>query len=365
MKPVDRSEFPHQRRAIEACLAEGTPETAALLCDFVLAPANPLPMRLEALEALATWTTAAPRNRVNGAFRTLDLAARDAGAFRSVLARKLAPLVESPDPIVRGAVQDAAAKAGVSLDPEAALRAVGDASLSPVERVSSLRALAGDAGGRLGPALETALASAAPELRAEARSLLLRRGDPRAVPALADAVEHGEIVERQRAIRELAPFGADAERALAPLALRLADGTLDPALRLEILEAGRARADGAVRVATERFLASLGADPIARYESIALEGGDPARGREVVLYHQSAVCMKCHAVGGAGGNAAPALDGVASRGDARHLLRSLVAPADSIAKGYENAGASAMPSMQTILTDAEIRDVVAYLRTLE
>jgi mono/diheme cytochrome c family protein len=75
--------------------------------------------------------------------------------------------------------------------------------------------------------------------------------------------------------------------------------------------------------------------------------------------------MKCHAIAGSGGNAAPALDGVASRGDARYLLHSLVNPNEQVVEGFANAGASAMPSMATILTDAEIRDAVAYLKTLK
>ncbi|MFM7261806.1 MAG: c-type cytochrome, partial [bacterium] len=66
-----------------------------------------------------------------------------------------------------------------------------------------------------------------------------------------------------------------------------------------------------------------------------------------------------------GGNAAPPLDGVASRGDARYILHSLVNPNERIVDGYANAGASAMPSMSSVLTDAEIRDVVAYLKTLK
>jgi putative heme-binding domain-containing protein len=89
------------------------------------------------------------------------------------------------------------------------------------------------------------------------------------------------------------------------------------------------------------------------------------RGRDIVLYHQSAVCMKCHAIAGNGGNAAPALDGVATRGDARYLLHSLINPNEKVVEGYANAGASAMPSMQSVLTDAEMRDVVAYLATLK
>jgi putative membrane-bound dehydrogenase-like protein len=362
--PVDRSEFPHMRRGIEACLAEGTPESAALLCEFVLAPSNPLPMRIEAIAALAAWGSPSPRNRVNGAYRPLDGASRDIAAFKGVLSRKLAPLAESKDPAIRSAVQDLAAKVGVSLDPEASLRAVGDVSLAPGERLSSLRALAADGGARLQAALDAALASTEPELRAEARSMLLRTRDGRAFGALADASEHGTTVEKQRAIADLGTLGPTADAVLAPLAAKLATGELDPALRLDIVRAVGGRTDGPISASLAAWRATLGDDPVRRYESIALDGGDAARGREIVLYHQSAVCMKCHAVGGTGGNAAPALDGVASRGDARYLLHSLVAPNESVVEGYANAGASAMPTMQGVLDDAEIRDVVAYLKTL-
>ncbi|MEY3025946.1 MAG: Quinoprotein glucose dehydrogenase precursor [Planctomycetota bacterium] len=365
MKPVDRSEFPHLRRAIEACLAEGTAESATLLCDIVLSPANPLPMRLEALEALASWTAPAPRNRVNGAFRPIDGASRDASQLKSIVSRKLAPLAESADPTIRSAVSEAAARIGVSLDPEASLRAVSDASLPAAERVSSLRALASDTGNRVGLALDAALSSNAAELRAEARTMLLRRNDPRAAAALADAVEHGEILERQRAVRDLITTGAGADAPLAPLAAKLVDGSLEPALRLEVFEAGMARSDGSLRTAVDRWLATISGDVNARYEALALVGGDASRGRDIVLYHQSAVCMKCHSIGGNGGNAAPALDGVATRGDANYLLHSLINPNEKVVEGYANAGASAMPSMQSVLDDAEMRDVVAYLSTLK
>jgi putative membrane-bound dehydrogenase-like protein len=367
---IDRSEFPHLRRAIEACLAEGTAESAALLCDVAINAANPLPMRIEALDALGAWVTAAPRNRVTGAFRIVDGAARAAdgaalAAFKSTLARKLAPLSESKDATIRSTARDVAAKFGVSLDPEHSLQAVSDASLSVAERVSSLRSLVGDAAGRLSPALAAALASPEPELRAEARSIMLRIGDDRATASLADAVEHGDILERQRAIADLSSLGAAADATLAPVAQRLAAGSLEPALRLDIVKAAESRSDGPVAAAVARWQAAFGGDSIRRYEEIALDGGDPVQGRSIVLYHQSAVCMKCHAVGGSGGNAAPSLDGVASRGDARFLLHALVNPSESIAKGYENAGVSAMPAMGTILSDAEIRDVVAYLKTLK
>ena len=369
MRPVDRSEFPHLRRAIEACLAEGTADAAALLCDVALNAANPIPMRLEALEALATWTSPPPRNRVTGAYRMIDGDGRsgDVGGyatFKSVLARKLAPLAESSDAGLRSAARDTASRHGVALDPDQSLRAVADTALSPSERISSLRSLATDTAGRLAPAIAAALESGEPELRAEARSLMLQSRDGRALSALADAAAHGTTLERQRAIADLGGVGPAADAILAPLAERLADGTLDAALRLDVVEVAAARGDGPLAASLARWKDRIGSDPMQRFEAIAMDGGDPARGRSIVLYHQSAVCLKCHAVGGTGGNAAPALDGVGSRGDARHLLHSLVNPSESIAAGYENAGASAMPAMGAILGESEIRDVVAYLKTL-
>jgi putative membrane-bound dehydrogenase-like protein len=369
-KPVDRSEHPHVRRAIEACLAEGTAESAALLCGIALNAANASAMRIEALEALGAWTSPSPRNRVTGAYRPLDGAARASdpvalASFRSVLARKLAPLAESKDASVRSAARDAASRHGIALDPDQSLRAVGDSSLSDAERISSLRSLVGDASGRLESALDIALGSSVPALRAEARTMLLRAQDGRALGLLADAVEHGGTLERQRAIADLGALGAVADPVLAPLAAKLVDGTLDAALRLDLVEVAAARADGALASSLARWRTGLGDDPIRRYEALAMEGGDAERGRAVVFYHQSAVCLKCHAIGGTGGGAAPALDGIASRGDARHLLHSLVNPGEAIAAGYENAGASAMPAMGGILGESEIRDVVAYLKTLK
>ncbi len=369
--PVDRSEFPHMRRAIEACLAQGTLESAGLLCDFALSSANPAAMRVEALEAIGVWMTAPPRNRVNGAYRVIDPSRRDEPALKGVLARKLAPLAECTDPLVRLTARDVASKFGVSLDPAASLIAVGDEKLSAVERVSSLRSLAGDTAGRLAPALATALTSNAPELRAEARTILLRTNPSEAFQVLSDAAVAGTTLERQRAISDLGSIGTPADATLAPLVAQLLEGSLEAALRLDVLEVARSRTDGVLHDALARStsvvtgVAANTNEGIARAELLALEGGDAVLGKNIVLYHSSAVCLKCHTVQGTGGNAAPVLDGVASRGDAIFLLHSVVNPAEKIAEGFANAGESAMPAMGTILTDREIRDVVAYLKTLK
>jgi mono/diheme cytochrome c family protein len=83
----------------------------------------------------------------------------------------------------------------------------------------------------------------------------------------------------------------------------------------------------------------------------------------VVHFHASATCLKCHAIAGTGGDAAPKLDGIGSRATRKQILQSLVDPNAVVAAGFGEH--SAMPSMATVLTLEELRDVVEYLSTLK
>jgi mono/diheme cytochrome c family protein len=68
-------------------------------------------------------------------------------------------------------------------------------------------------------------------------------------------------------------------------------------------------------------------------------------------------------VEGTGGHAAPSLAGVGGRYDRRGLVASLVDPNAKVAEGF--GPVSSMPAMGSMLTPAEVRDVVEYLATLK
>jgi quinoprotein glucose dehydrogenase len=118
--------------------------------------------------------------------------------------------------------------------------------------------------------------------------------------------------------------------------------------------------------------------------------------------------MRCHAIGGQGGDIGPDLSRIASTLQREQLLEALVAPDDRISPGYglvaltledgrvlrgtvreedetavrlvdangtvhevpaarirqRETGASAMPPMGLILSRRELRDVMSYLATL-
>ncbi len=359
--PIDTSEFPFTRRALYAALREGTSELASEVCTYALQSGNPEPMRLEAIAILGEWLSPGVRDRVNGAYRPIESAGRDAIAFKAVLARRLAPLAEDRSAAIRAATLEMTSKHGVSLDPDAALRAIADATLPPRERLASLRSLASDVA-RRPAALEAAFASDEPGLRAQARSILASIDFQAAIPHLQRAIESGSLLEQQIALRDLAKEPELVHAIVAPLAQQLADGTLPASLALEVEEFAKTTQDPSIRAERERFLARTPSE-LQRYEALCLDGGDTERGRQLVLYHQSAVCVKCHTVEGTGGNAAPTLDGVALHADKRSLLQSLLAPQAVVVDGF--GPVSAMPKMGSVLTNAELRDVVAYLSTLK
>ena len=95
---------------------------------------------------------------------------------------------------------------------------------------------------------------------------------------------------------------------------------------------------------------------------LSSSGGDAVQGRELVFYHASASCLRCHVIEGTGGTAGPSLSDVARRLDDDALLQALLEPQAEIAEGYGEA--SAMPPMAKHLDPMQVRDVVAYLQTL-
>ncbi len=94
-----------------------------------------------------------------------------------------------------------------------------------------------------------------------------------------------------------------------------------------------------VRAAAAPLLKRLEVDTEAMKARLAelggvLQGGDPARGRDVFLGPRAA-CSSCHALGGQGARVGPDLAKIGSIRTSKDLLEAVVFPSSSFARGYE------------------------------
>jgi uncharacterized protein len=128
-------------------------------------------------------------------------------------------------------------------------------------------------------------------------------------------------------------------------------------LSLTEIRGGSLAVDLARRVGEAR-----GRDAGARRAAM-LEEGDTTQGESVLRNNPTASCLRCHSLAGEGGLIGPALEGVGTRLTREQILDSLLDPNATLAEGYAGR-VSPMPPMGGVLADEDIRDLVAYLSSL-
>ncbi len=328
------SSEPLLRRVLNANLRLGEPRNASTLAELAANKNMPVPIRVEALQALAAWAKPPGLDRVVGLWRPLP--PQPAGPAVDALRPVLTKLVkDAPDP--------------VSL---AALRAIGplplreaspllsalilDASRKPGPRAEALRALDRLHDDSLGAAVSRALKDGDPSLRIEARRLLAKLDPGEAIPILESALEHGGIAERRGAFAALGDMkDPAADRTIARWLDRLGTKDVPPELELDLLEAAGRRKNPAITRQLRRIdEARPHDDPLAAYRE-TLVGGDAENGWKIFSQKAEVECIRCHKARDRGGEVGPDLNGIGTRHDRRYLLESIITPDRQIAQGFE------------------------------
>jgi quinoprotein glucose dehydrogenase len=319
------------RRAVSAAEQVGTPEAVQSLLAVVGRADASAEARGEAIDALRSFASPPRVNRVTGVWLP-NAGPRDAAPAREAVAAALDDLVHPAaaglDEDLRSALLTAASRLGVA-DVAPLLRSwCGDTAMSASSRARALDALlaAGDPEA-LGLA-DRLLVDREPAVRMAARRVRsAQRPTAEIVPDLVDACGGPEVAERQQAVELLAGVSVPAaDEAIAALAAKRRDGTLDPTIALEVKEAARLRL-GAVDNPVDP------ADPLSAWGDV-LAGGDPSRGRHVFFAKEEVSCVRCHLAEGKGGDVGPRLDGIAKTRDPRYLLEAIVHPDARVADGF-------------------------------
>ncbi|MFN3192043.1 MAG: PVC-type heme-binding CxxCH protein [Aureliella sp.] len=321
------------RRVLNANYRVGKADNAAALSAFAADQSNAFDMRLEALEMLANWETPGSRDRVTGMWRPISPRSLESAsdAFASVL-----PQFESAEDEVRlkagqvASIYKLESAAGI-------LRSIFlNKQFSAVDRAQALVSLA-NLKAASEEDLTVALNSDKVTLRAAALPLLPSIMPERSLDLLFKAATKGETGEQQTAIKTLGSTGKTSAQAIEVLQ-RWVAGKLPPEVSLEALEAAENLSDSPD---VAKLLAEANADrdessPVSVYRE-AMFGGNPELGSKVFWEKVSVSCVRCHKIGGDGGEVGPELTRIGVDKDRRYLLEAIVDPNKVIAKGFESA----------------------------
>ncbi|MFM2199056.1 MAG: hypothetical protein RLZZ505_2488 [Verrucomicrobiota bacterium] len=402
------------RRLIHNAYRIGTAENAARILDVAANSKLPGEVREEAMRLIETWENPFPVDQLSGHWRPLEK--RPPDSLSPALEKALPALLKSDAFVLAGtlALIDKHKVNVASLDEETLRAIVTDVKLPGDARAKALTLYIHREGGALNELLANAAADPSIELAVAALDELVKRDPQAALAAVESAVGSDSASRVQNAWRVLANIPGDGAASLIAASLdqlRKTNGISPGAI--ELIAAAKSRKEPTVAAALAAYDKAMAAssDPLAKY-NISLEGGDPANGALLFGSHPTGQCMRCHKAEdkahSAGGDAGPNLAGIAKLYDKRHFLESIVNPAATVAPGYgitsvtfKNGATiggtlieekpeyldiatpekvlrvkrtdiesftppvSAMPPMGDLLQPEELRDLVAWLTTLE
>lgn len=317
-----------QERALNASYRLGAAANAQAVAAFAQREDAPQYLRIEALRMLDDWASPPPRDRVTGAWQPLKQ--RDGTPAAHALAAIVPGILKNAPDAVRLAAVMGGKDAG---DADVLRRLVQDATQPASLRAAALTALA-----RAKPNDLPTLVSAALSDEAEPIRLAAIRLQPRlagGIEPLKKFLASGSPREKQAVYQAIARVrGSAADELIAESMRQLVAGKIAPEARLDLLEAAAKRNDAISQLVVQYQQQQPADDPLAPYRDV-LAGGDAQQGRQIFTERADVQCLRCHAIAGAGGNAGPDLAGVATRGDRRYLLESILLPNKQIAKGFE------------------------------
>lgn len=402
------------RRLVHNAFRIGTEENAARVAKVAADPAIPEIVRQEALRLLGTWTEPFPADQLTGHWRPLEK--RDPAVIRPVLLEVLPGLLKQDGYVLTAAL-------GLvkhyqleipGLDDDALRALVTNGKLPSEARATALELLIGRKPANLEAFLIQIATDPSDEVVLTALNAMAKLSPATALPALEAAVTSPSILRAQKTWAILSSMPGEAVDAIFVKqleALRAANGISPSAI--ELMTEARQRKAKTVTDALAALEKSLAenSDPLAKWNP-SLQGGDPASGSALFASHPASECKRCHRAEeghAVGGETAPNLFGIATRHqDRRYFLESMVAPGAVIAPGFgavlvdfkngasltgnligetpehldiDAAGkllrvsrddiatftppVSPMPPMGDLLKPDELRDVIAWLASLD
>jgi putative heme-binding domain-containing protein len=361
-------------------------------------------VRSEALWLLRHWEKQLGLNPVTGSFDVQFAGSRRSvsAEIRKQLAADLLAMASAENGDFLPEVLETVESFKISI-PETVKRRIFEGVKNPITaRLQAMEAL-----GPVPDVLQAALRDPSLEIRMLGLQWLLKQDEAAGFAHAGERLKDGTPREQQMVVALLGGVPSGGATAQINTMLQNWD-SLPDVIRADLWAVAAERKGCEESFKTLRARLSKTGDSLAEFRA-ALAGGDPVRGRKMFYELPAAMCATCHTAeaGVPGGTAGPLLEKVAVRGE-EYLLRSLVEPSAEFAPGYaaltltlkggetaagvlwkrDDTGVelkladgkirnipaaqiqkmetpvSPMPPMGQILNLGQIRDLVAFLKTL-
>lgn len=374
-KLLDQPRFinePLLRRAINANVyatqfsatnsGSNSADNARRLIHFAQQKNIPASLRAEAIHALSVWASGSVYDRVTGMYRgPLEYPASD--AIEAMLSG-YSNLLADEKALVRTATINALGQLNIK-NSRTKLVDLLTKNKSPDVRIAALHTLKKFNPPNLDKLVMQALKDRDSTVRMSALAMVPKLNLPAAQKVAMHSLllNKGSIIEQQAALISLSAIdAAEAETVFAQQLKLLIAGKIAPEVQLDLLTAAQKINADEVKNLLAQYQQQK--DPNKQLDMYreALYGGDAEKGRQLFRQSNTAQCVRCHKVGGSGANVGPELTRIASQLSREQLLEAMVDPSARVAPGF--GPISGMPPMGLLLTPAELRDLVAYLTTL-
>jgi quinoprotein glucose dehydrogenase len=402
------------RRLVHNSFRIGTAQNAERLIKFASDEKMPEVVRKEAFRLLSVWTDPFPVDQFTGHWNPLEKRAPE--TVRPALLAALPNLLKL-DGLAITAALELSKQYQIEipgLDDKTLGTMIKDPALPAEARAVALDLILSHNPKDPGAFLAELAADPSDEVALTALAAMVKSSPKAALPLLEASLNSTSLTRAQKTWAVLAKLDEKSVEAIFVRKLeelQAANGVSPTAL--ELVAAAQQRKEKPVKSALEALEKALrkSPDPLAKWNT-TLEGGDPVSGAAIFASHPASECMRCHRSEeghAAGGETAPNLAGIANRHkDRRYLLESMVSPSAVIAPGFgavlidfkngaslsgnlvtetpehvdiDNADkalrvsradiaeitapTSPMPPMGSLLNAKEMRDVIAWLASLD
>lgn len=397
---------PLLRRAINAALRVGGEQELNSLLEFAKREGVSAHLKGEALAAVGTWASPSVLDRVDGRYR--GEIKRDADPVRQKIEGLIPEFLLDSNEDILVAVSKTLSALGIETQNDQ-LRKIMMSHKSPEVRSAMLEALGALNYEQIESAMQAGMKDGDFNVRTTALGLVTKIDvSKEELPAIVNPVFlKGSIREQQKLMSVLGELPlAKTEPVLGQMIAKAKSKKLSSAVILDLIEAVEASG-------SEKLIAELGdlkttGNTLDAFRE-TLNGGNGRQGYRVFNNNPIGQCVRCHSVGGAGGTVGPALDNIGNELTREQLLEALIDPSARLAPGFgtvtvtfkdgqvvtgvlmeetdreliirttdaepmeiarerikkvDNA-MSSMPSMGSILSKREIRDLVEYLSYLK